>query len=147
MPNSMKWLMVYVVGVFGIVACSGGPQTLRTTDGADQIPQTVEELAGAWEYVDSNGTFLLVLNEQGGGSYDWKGGRLETIELKDGVWKGKWYQAENDREGGFRLLFSADTPVAEGKWWYTRIGDDTHPLEPGGEFMLKQLPEVMKTER
>lgn len=147
MPNSMNWLMVYVVGVFGIVACSGGPHTLRTTGGADQIPQTVEELAGAWEYVDSNGTFHLVLNEEGGGSYNWKDGRFETTELKDGVWKGKWYQAENDREGEFRLIFSVDTPVAEGKWWYTRIGDDVHPLEPGGPFILKQLPEVMKTEK
>lgn len=145
MWNSVKLLMLYVVSAIGLVGCSAGPQPMLSSVPSAQIPQTIEELAGSWEYVDTNGAFPLMLDEQGDGPYDWKEGRFETSELKDGVWKGKWYQAENDREGEFVLTFSTDAPLAKGEWWYTRIGSDTAPLEPGGRFSLKQLPGVMTT--
>ncbi|MDR4494627.1 MAG: hypothetical protein AB7P17_12260 [Nitrospirales bacterium] len=146
MWNRIRILMCYVVGTLGIVACTGGPQSIPSTGGDPAIvPQTIEELAGVWEYVDSNGSFPLKLDDQGRGDYDWKQGHFETIELKDGVWKGKWYQAENDREGKFELIFFNNSPVAQGKWWYTRIGSDANPLAPGGEFSLKALPGVRTT--
>ncbi|MGD9850970.1 MAG: hypothetical protein AB7T38_06870 [Nitrospirales bacterium] len=140
--------MCFAFGTLGIVACAGGIQSDSSTSGsAIMAPKTIEELAGLWEYVDSNGSFPLKLDDQGRGAYDWKQGYFETLELKDGVWKGKWYQAENDREGKFELTFSADSPMAQGEWWYTRIGSDANPLEPGGRFSLKALPGVMTTEK
>lgn len=149
MWNRVRFLMCYVVGALGIVACTGGPPSVPKSGGsAGMAPQTIEELAGVWEYVDSNGSFPLKLDDQGRGDYDWKQGHFETLEFKDGVWKGRWYQVENDREGKFELTFSSDdSPIAQGEWWYTRIGSDSNPLEPGGQFTLKALPGVMTTEK
>jgi hypothetical protein len=38
------------------------------------------------------------------------------------------------------LKYSGDSPVARGHWWYTRIGKDRDPLEPGGTFTMKRIP-------
>lgn len=145
MWNRVLVLMCFIIGNFGIVACTGGPQSIPSSGNVENAPQTIQDLAGVWEYVDSNGSFPLKLDEQGRGDYDWKQGHFETLEFKDGVWKGKWYQAENDREGKFELTFPDNSQVAQGEWWYTRIGSDANPLEPGGRFSLKALPGVMTT--
>lgn len=136
-------------GVCGmiLVGCTGfskepvAAESQQTPPSA--FPRDVEDLAGTWEYVDTNGSFRITLDEEGQGTYDWKEGSFETVELEGGVWKGKWYQLENDREGKFTITFSPHSAVGQGKWWYTRIGSDTHPLEPGGEFIMKPLPGVM----
>ncbi|MDR4488184.1 MAG: hypothetical protein R3B83_11780 [Nitrospirales bacterium] len=139
MWNTARYVLLTVLGIASLVACSGIARPMPSVGVPVKIPHAIGELAGSWEYQDVNGTFPLVLNEQGQGPYDWKEGRFETIALKNGVWTGKWYQAENDREGEFELTFLEDIPLAKGEWWYTRIGSDTAPLEPGGQFSLKQI--------
>ncbi len=95
-------------------------------------------LAGEWVYIDGSGAAVrLTLDEQGNGHYDWKDGRFETRTLIDHTWNGRWFQKENDREGGFMVEFSPDFSEGEGEWWYSRIGTDTAPPQPGGTFHLK----------
>lgn len=95
-------------------------------------------LAGEWEYMDGSGAAVrLTLDEQGNGHYDWKDGRFETRTLIDHTWNGRWFQKENDREGGFMVEFSPDFSEGEGQWWYSRIGTDTDPPQQGGTFHLK----------
>ena len=64
-------------------------------------------LAGEWDYEDGV-VVTLTLDEQGNGSYAWKGGRFETRSLSDHTWQGMWFQGENDREGGFTVQLSPD---------------------------------------
>ncbi len=103
------------------------------------FPKQIQDLSGNWEYQDQAGEGDITLNADGVGKYDWKDGRFVTESFEEGVWKGKWIQKENDREGGFELRFSTDPHLATGKWWYTRIGEDQDPLEPGGEFSMKRI--------
>ena len=93
-------------------------------------------LAGTWAYKESGRTMLITLNEYGNGTYDWKDGRFMTATYVNGVWKGSWSQRENDRDGEFEVILSQDRPEGEGRWWYTRIGNDTAPTQPGGVFQL-----------
>jgi hypothetical protein len=79
---------------------------------------------------------LLRLDEQGNGTYSYKDGRFETTHLEGRTWMGKWYQKENDREGGFQVRLSSDYMEGEGTWWYVRIGADSTPSEKGGTFHL-----------
>jgi len=92
-------------------------------------------LAGEWQY-EEGAVVTLRLDEQGHGSYAWKGGRFETTRLGDHTWVGKWYQEENDREGGFLVKLSPDYTEGEGTWWYVRIGGDRVPAQKGGTFHL-----------
>lgn len=92
-------------------------------------------LAGEWEY-EEGAVVTLTLDEQGNGTYPWKGGRFETHSLSDHTWQGRWIQEENDREGGFIVQLSPDFSNGEGQWWYTRIADDPAPTQKGGIFHL-----------
>lgn len=94
-------------------------------------------LAGEWQYEDG-AVVTLRLDEQGNGSYAWKEGRFETTRLDDHTWVGKWYQRENDREGGFVVKLSADYTEGDGTWWYIRIGNDRAPAQKGGSFHLSK---------
>lgn len=94
-------------------------------------------LAGEWEYEDGTAV-VLRLDEQGNGTYPFKEGRFETLQLADHTWEGKWYQKENDREGGFIVKLSADYTEGEGTWWYDRIGADLAPSGKGGTFHLSR---------
>ena len=94
-------------------------------------------LAGEWEYEDG-AVVTLTLDEQGNGTYPWKEGRFETTALSDHTWHGMWHQKENDREGGFAVKFSPDFSDGEGRWWYTRIGEDHSPTQEGGTFHLSR---------
>jgi hypothetical protein len=93
-------------------------------------------LAGTWAYEESGNTILITLNEYGNGTYAWKDGRFMTATYSNGVWKGSWSQRENDRDGEFEVILSQDRPKGEGRWWYTRIGSDTAPTQPGGVFHI-----------
>lgn len=95
--------------------------------------------AGIWLYEDKLVTGEANLDENGNGEYPWKKGYFVTETWEDGVWKGTWHQPGNDREGGFELELSADLSFAQGRWWYTRIGDDTSPAKPGGKFSLTRI--------
>lgn len=98
-------------------------------------------LAGEWEYEDG-GVVVVRLDEQGNGTYEFKDGRFETTQFGEHVWKGKWYQRENDREGGFLVNLSSDYSEGEGTWWYERIGTDATPSEKGGHFHLSRMVSV-----
>lgn len=92
-------------------------------------------LEGEWEYEDG-GAVVLRLDDQGNGTYAFKDGRFETLQLNGRTWIGKWSQKENDREGGFVVNLSADAGEGEGTWWYERIGTNRSPSEKGGTFHL-----------
>jgi hypothetical protein len=106
------------------------------------IPQQIEDLAGAWEYKDAAGEGIIVLNAEGKGAYEWEEGRFETLSLENGMWTGVWTQEGNDREGKFKLTFSDDASVAQGEWWYTRIGKDHDPLQTGGMFRMSRSSSI-----
>lgn len=114
-----------------------GPVNIRENS---SIPQEIKDLAGQWKYVDNAGGNTIFLNAQGHGDYQWEEGRFETLSLENGTWIGVWSQKGNDREGGFRLRFSDCSSVAQGDWWYTRIGNDQDPPQPGGIFTMSRLP-------
>ena len=136
-----QWKQAVLLVIFiGLLGCAGvSPpvsQEIRSRATTFSIPQQIKDLAGTWEYKDAAGKGTININELGKGEYDWEDGRLETLSLKEGQWIGIWVQEGNDREGGFELKFSKDSPVAQGEWWYTRIGDNQEPLQPGGSFWM-----------
>jgi hypothetical protein len=94
-------------------------------------------LAGEWEYV--NGAVdRLTLDEEDNGNYNWKDGPFETQALIGHTWHGKWFQKENDRDGGFTVEFSPDFSEGEGRWWYSRIETDHATMQKGGTFHLSK---------
>ncbi len=101
------------------------------------LPGDKSVLAGEWEYEDG-AVVVLRLDEKGNGTYPYKDGRFETSRLDGHTWVGKWYQRENDREGGFTVILSEDYTEGDGTWWYDRIGTDSAPLQKGGTFHLSK---------
>ena len=59
--------------------------------------------AGEWIYEDKLVTGVADLDENGNGSYPWKGEYFVTSGWEDGIWRGTWHQPGNDREGGFEI--------------------------------------------
>lgn len=118
---------------------------MESSPGAVMPPVTAgtpyPSLAGIWEYEESGQTISITLNEYGRGTYDWKDGQFITTTFVNGVWKGFWYQRENDRDGEFEITLLRDSAEGHGRWWYTRIGSDTTPTRPGGVFQIaRQAP-------
>jgi hypothetical protein len=103
----------------------------------DQPAEDRSILAGEWEY-EEGGAVMLRLDKQGNGTYSYKDGRFETTRFDGHTWAGRWYQKENDREGGFVVKLSADCKEGEGTWWYIRIGEDRTPTQNGGTFHLSR---------
>jgi len=140
MKTSQCSQMIIVISLLMLTGCAevSPPvsQKIHPRTTTFSIPQRIEDLAGPWEYKDDAGQGTINLNALGKGSYDWKEGRFETLSLKNGHWTGIWVQEGNDREGGFELRFSNDSPVAQGEWWYTRIGNNHDPHQPGGTFRM-----------
>lgn len=93
---------------------------------------------GEWIYEDKLVMGVAQLDEHGNGSYPWKDGYFVTSGWEDGIWKGTWHQPGNDREGGFEIRLVDDLSSGQGRWWFTRIGEDTSPSRPGGEFTLSR---------
>ena len=142
--------MALVPGLFLIgTACSiPGLHREEAVPPIIPIPSGVQEdrrvLAGDWDYEDG-AVVTLTLDEQGNGTYPWKGGRFETRILSDHTWQGMWSQTENDREGGFSVQFSPDFAEGEGQWWYTRIENDPAPTHKGGTFRLtRKSPQAVE---
>jgi hypothetical protein len=107
------------------------PPSMASQPGDRQV------LAGEWDYVDG-AVVRLVLDEQGNGHYDWKDGRFETLTLIGHTWHGRWFQKENDRDGGFTVEFSPDSSEGEGRWWVSRIETDHASTQKGGTFHLSK---------
>ena len=100
-------------------------------------------LVGEWDYEDG-GTVVLRLDAQGNGTYEFKDGRFETRQFDGRNWGGKWYQRENDRDGGFLITLSPSHTEGEGTWWYDRIGTNMSPREKGGTFRLSRRTSVTR---
>lgn len=140
--QNLKRLLFLVVCLMSVMGCAGfspeGFQKPENTQKHLNIPQDINDLAGTWEYTDNTGSHTITLNAEGKGAYEWEEGRFETHSLESRLWAGVWIQERNDREGGFELTFSDDSSVAEGNWWYTRIGTEHDPLQPGGTFKMRR---------
>lgn len=132
-------MMVLFTGLFLLAGCAEPP--VRPAVVADVPDSDRSILAGEWQYEDG-AVVRLRLDERGNGSYTWKDGRFETTRLGDHTWVGKWYQQENDREGGFVVKLSPDYSEGEGTWWYVRIGDNRAPAQKGGSFHLTKKTSV-----
>ena len=134
--------MLIVLSLFMLVGCAKVTppvsEEIHSPPATFVLPQRIEDLAGAWEYKDTAGKGVITLDAEGKGGYEWEDGRFQTLSLEDRTWTGVWIQEGNDREGGFKLTFSDDGSVAHGNWWYTRIGEDHDPLEPGGTFSMSR---------
>jgi hypothetical protein len=141
--KTTHWTQVMVVlSLLMLVSCakmtSLESQKIHTRSISISLPQKIKDLAGPWEYNDAAGQGIIMLNAEGKGDYEWQEGRIETHSLENGTWTGRWIQEENDREGGFTLTFSDDSSVAQGEWWYTRIGEDHDPHQARGTFMMSR---------
>lgn len=135
-------LCALIVTSLLLTACSG-PQSSRLTTSSSiagsVIPDSGDRrvLAGEWDY-EELAVVLLTLDETGNGTYGWKKGQLRTVALSGLHWEGTWLQEENDREGNFVVELSPDLSEGDGRWWYTRIGDDRAPTAKGGTFHLSR---------
>ena len=142
MKTSHRNKIMIVLGLLMLVGCanmtSPESQGIHSRSITFSFPQQIEDLAGSWEYQDLAGQGIITLNAEGKGAYEWEGGWFETLSLEKRTWIGVWNQEGNDREGGFTLTFSDDASVADGEWWYTRIGKDKDPLQPGGTFKMSR---------
>ena len=100
------------------------------------------DLRGTWFIEEEDTTYYATLDENGSGPYTHKNGRFTGIEFKDGKLLGTWHQTENDREGGFEVVFSDNGNEARGIWWYTRVGSQGNipPREHGGTYFWKREP-------
>lgn len=96
-------------------------------------------LAGSWLYEEQGYIYTLHLDKHGNGAYEWREGQFITSCLDKQVWRGKWVQAEHDREGGFEIGLSKDLTTGEGRWWYNRIGKDSGQPRQGGQFQIKRI--------
>jgi hypothetical protein len=121
----------------GLLLLSGCAHQLRSSD----IPTS--GITGERDYEEKGMTITLRLDRFGNGTYDFKDGRFMTSMLVDRMWKGRWLQRENDREGEFEIALSADYKEGEGHWWYTRIEGDRSPKKPGGTFRVTKTPVLL----
>ncbi len=139
-------LLVLLVSAWGCVSQSAiSPEIRNLPHQQDLVPIHVRDLAGVWEYEESNVVYPLTFDEKGNGVYEWKDGQFTTTSVEGRTWKGTWSQRENDREGGFEIQLGQDLFTATGRWWYTRIEQVHNPLEPGGTFTLTRRPvDMMK---
>ena len=138
MRNAKAPFLLSAVLILSAAGCTtpsvheGIPQPLITPTGVQEDRRV---LAGEWDY-EEDAVLTLTLDDQGNGTYPWKGGRFETHALSDHTWHGRWIQQDNDREGGFIVQLSPDFSRGEGRWWYTRIENDLAPTQKGGTFQL-----------
>ena len=130
------YTVILIAAVLSVTGCAG-QSAVQSSVSADLPADDLSVLAGEWEYEDG-AAVTLQLDEQGNGTYPYKDGRFETILLDGQTWKGRWYQKENDREGGFTVKLSGDHTEGEGTWWYVRIGTDRAPTQKGGTFRLSK---------
>lgn len=134
--NQPLYVVIGIAAVLSVVGCAARPM-VEPPVSVDLSADDRSVLAGEWEYEDG-AAIILRLDEQGNGTYSYKDGRFETTHFSDKTWMGKWYQKENDREGGFSVKLSKDRSEGQGTWWYVRIGADHTPTQKGGTFHLSK---------
>lgn len=105
--------------------------------------QETYDLSGEWEIleVEESRTYRATLDRQGNGPYTWQDGQFKTTSFVDRRWRGTWKQTGNDREGEFELVVSEDGTLANGIWWYARVGtrNNIPPREHGGSYVWKRV--------
>ncbi|MBY0249219.1 MAG: hypothetical protein K2Q17_16285 [Nitrospiraceae bacterium] len=105
--------------------------------------QETYDLSGEWEIleVEESRTYRAMLDRQGNGPYTWQDGQFKTTSFVDRRWRGTWKQIGNDREGEFELVVSEDGTLANGIWWYGRVGTrhNIPPREHGGSYVWKRV--------
>ena len=120
-------------------------QTVRPDLGPSQQFSTTG-LAGEWEVSDGAMEKTIRIDCTGTGRYGWQDGKVVTTTVQGNYWAGTWDQSGNDREGGFEVQLSADRAKAEGRWWYSRIGDQYFkPGERGDTFTLMRPMNARQT--
>jgi hypothetical protein len=134
--NQRVYMTIFIAAALSVTGCAG-QSVVQSSVSAERPSDDLSVLAGEWEYEDG-AAVTLQLDEQGNGTYPYKDGRFETILLDGQTWMGRWYQKENDREGGFTVKLSRDHTEGEGTWWYLRIGTDRAPAQKGGTFHLSK---------
>ncbi len=97
------------------------PRAVSATAAATSSPAALD-LSGDWLIEEEDKSYNASLDRQGNGTYTHQGGSFRTVKFEDRLLLGTWQQTENDREGGFEVLFSEDGKEARGVWWYTRVG-------------------------
>lgn len=98
------------------------------------------DVGGEWEIQEEDKTYHAILDTSGNGSYTWQHGTLVTTRIAGWYWEGAWHQTGNDREGGFEVRLSEDGMTAQGRWWYTRVGNRSNipPRQWGGDYRWKR---------
>ncbi len=127
-------ILLKLTGCSGIPASEGNGVALEPPFSSDL--DRFLNVSGMWEYREGEVVYDLLLDRQGNGTYDWQQGRFETAVLTQGQWKGTWVQVGNDREGGFEARLGGDGLSARGRWWYTRLGNDTDTFGIGRRIYL-----------
>jgi ketosteroid isomerase-like protein len=133
------------------------PETQQVGAHAERLLSTAShaaasiDLSGEWEVQEEDKTYHAVLDASGNGSYTWQGGTVVTTRIAEGYWEGTWHQTGNDREGAFEVRLSEDGMTAQGRWWYTRVGNRPNipPRQWGGAYRWKrpQNPSVTSSNR
>lgn len=101
---------------------------------------SIADLRGDWLVQDGSIERVVTLDCEGVGDYTWQDGTIRTTRLEGHSWHGTWHQAGNDREGAFHVQLTKDGSRAEGRWWYTRIGNEPRPSrDDGGTFTLQRM--------
>ncbi|MGH8535581.1 MAG: YybH family protein [Gammaproteobacteria bacterium] len=102
------------------------------------------DFSGTWHILEEDKSYTATLDGDGNGAYTHDGGTLRTTGIAAGIWQGTWSQTGettgSSREGGFRLVLSADGSNAKGEWWYTRVG--TRAIPPhrfGGSYQFTRI--------
>jgi len=78
---------VAIIAWLAVAGCATQPPVLPSVT-ADESKHGRSILAGEWECEDS-ATVTLRLDQQGNGTYPFKGGRFETSQLTGHTWVGK----------------------------------------------------------
>lgn len=110
------------------------------------------DLSGTWHIREEDKSYAATLDGDGNGAYTHDGGTLQTTRIAGGIWQGTWSQTGettgSSREGGFRLVLSADRSTADGQWWYTRVGTRTIPPHRfGGSYHFTRLPGALRRQQ
>ncbi|MGH8614139.1 MAG: YybH family protein [Gammaproteobacteria bacterium] len=109
------------------------------------------DLNGTWHILEEDKSYTATLDGDGNGAYTHDGGTLRTTGIAGGIWQGTWSQTGkttgSSREGGFRLVLSADGSNAKGEWWYTRVGTRASPPHRfAGSYHFTRIPGASRRE-
>lgn len=99
---------------------------------------------GIWFVREADWQFYVALDADGNGPYTRMQGGFKESVFEGRTWSGTWFQAENNREGRFKVELAEDGRSAVGEWRYTRVEErDLSSCESkscGGRYTLLRVP-------